>query len=116
MMPWMINDLCSHGTAFVQIGDEVVSSADSGNWTLTSAALLLMRSAFSDHKAGEMENQLLPCCGHFMFPDDSRNNIVVMGCPSGVDWSVTHKENFVELKTEKHTIANVEQGNINRPY
>ncbi|WP_077847576.1 hypothetical protein [Clostridium puniceum] len=46
------------------------------------------------------ENHILPCCDHFMYIDEKTNKIVVLGCPTGIDWTVIHKGNNVKLITE----------------
>lgn len=35
-----------------------------------------------------------------MYIDEKTNKIVVLGCPTGIDWTVIHKGNNVKLITE----------------
>ena len=58
-------DLCAHGKVYLRIGDEILSNEESGNWTLSAAALSLMRTIKTDYKTGDFGSQLLPCCGFF---------------------------------------------------
>lgn len=97
-------DKCSHGKVYVRIGSEVISDEKSGSWATTSSALYLMRTLEQDCKPGELSNQLLPCCGHYIIPkEEGRNQILVIGCPNGIDWSVKHLNGEVILTSEKGT-------------
>ncbi len=97
------NDLCSHGELFLKIGNEVLSDKASGSWCLSASALFLLRTLKINHVIDDLENFLVPCCGHFLLIDTSEepHYLVVMGCPNGIDWNIQHKNNFVELSTEK---------------
>jgi len=46
-------DLCSHGEVYLRIGEEVLSSGESGSWTLSSIALYLMRTLNKDYEIGK---------------------------------------------------------------
>ncbi|MCW4470068.1 hypothetical protein OGH69_13915 [Flavobacterium sp. MFBS3-15] len=92
-------DLCSHGTVFVQIGNEILSSENDSFWCTSAAALLLMRTVFNDYAIGDFESQLIPCCGHFMYSNESGDSVVIGGCNCGIDWNVLHKDNAVQLST-----------------
>lgn len=94
-------DLCSHGEVLLKIGEEQLSDRSSGSWTLSVSALFLMRTLVDDYKTGDFGNQLLPCCGHFMFIEEETNGLHILGCPNGIDWDVKHHKNIVELTTEK---------------
>ena len=93
-------DLCSHGQVYLRIGDEVLSDKNSGSWTLTAAGLFMMRTLTIDCTSGELENFLLPCCGHFMVFNEDGKNVEIPGCVSGVDWGVNHDGTTVLLTTE----------------
>ncbi|BCZ46795.1 hypothetical protein psyc5s11_28620 [Clostridium gelidum] len=100
-------DLCLHGNVFVRIGDEIIDNGiDNDDWTVSAGALMMLRSIETNHIAFKEENHMLPCCGHFMYIDEKTNKIVVLGCPTGIDWTVIHKGNNVKLITEtgKETI------------
>ncbi len=89
-------DLCLHGHAIAVIGDEVLEYE---NATVSATALYLLKSITEDHIIFE-DNQMLPCCGFFMCPDEELQNVVIIGCPNGVDWSVKHDGDEVILITE----------------
>lgn len=92
-------DLCLHGNVDVKIGDEVV--ADNYSCTVSSTGLYLLKSIEEDHIPGKSLNQLLPCCGHFIIPDDTKDTVEIYGCPNGIDWSVLHSNESVKLVTQK---------------
>ncbi len=109
---WLANtdektDLCVHGKVYVKIGNEVISDKD--NFTLSSTALYLLRSLQSDYNCKEngYGNQLLPCCGHFMFQaEEGVDFVVISGCPHGIDWQIIHiEDNKVKHISEKGTEA-----------
>lgn len=96
--------MCSHGLVYARIGTEVISNEKSGSWTTTSSALYLMRTLEQDCEPGQFSNQLLPCCGHELIPnEEGQNHVVIVGCPVGVDWSIKHLEGEVLLTSEKGT-------------
>lgn len=94
------SDLCLHGDVFVKIGDEVV--ADKYSCTVSSTGLYLLKSIEKDHIIGESDNQMLPCCGHFIIPDDEAEVVEISGCPNGIDWSVLHIGEDVKIITENN--------------
>ena len=46
---------------------------------------------------------MLPCCGHFMIPNETLDNVTILGCPNGIDWSVIHDGNSVIFELEDGT-------------
>jgi hypothetical protein len=92
-------DLCLHGKVNVKIGNEVI--ADHYPCTVSSTALYLLKSIKEDHIIGKGSNQMLPCCGHFIIPNDYDDTVEICGCPNGIDWSILHSDEFVKLVTEK---------------
>lgn len=95
------DDLCLHGDVFVKIGDEVV--ADNYPCTVSSTALYLLKSIENNHIIGECANQILPCCGFFIIPDENEDIVEISGCPNGIDWTVLHQGEYVKLITQKGT-------------
>lgn len=88
-------DLCLHGKVTAHIGDEVLE--DSG--TVSASALYLLRSLTQDHKTGE-ENQMIPCCGHFMVAKEDLTEVWISGCPYGTDWLVEQVSGGVKITTD----------------
>ena len=95
------DDLCLHGNVFVKIGDEVV--AKNYSCTVSSTALYLLKSIENNHIIGERANQMLPCCGFFIIPDEKEDIVEISGCPNGIDWTVLHQDECVKLITQKGT-------------
>lgn len=85
-------DLCAHGHVFLKIGDEVVADKDSLDVTVSSTALYLMRTIKDNYKKDDYSSQLLPCCGHFFMADEENYCVAIMGCPSGIDWTIIHTD------------------------
>lgn len=83
-------DLCAHGHVFVKIGDGIVADKDSLDVTVSSTALYLMRTIKDNYKKDDYASQLLPCCGHFFMADEESDYVSIMGCPSGIDWTIIH--------------------------
>lgn len=99
-------DLCLHGSVYVKIGNEIVSDEHFGDWTLSSTALFLMRSIERNYKAGDFGGQLLPCCGHTFIADETQKSVQILGCPTGIDWTIEHIENnLVKHTTQQGSIA-----------
>jgi hypothetical protein len=103
------NDLCAHGHVYLKIGDEVVSNDQTGDWTLSSTALSLLRTIEKDYKKNDTDNQLLPCCGHFIIPDDKEETVTIQGCDTGINWTITHNNGTVEHLTDKEEKATIEK-------
>lgn len=85
-------DLCAHGHVFVKIGSEIVSDKDSLDVTVSATALYLMRTIKENYNKDDYASQLLPCCGHFIIADDDKDVVKICGCPSGIDWTITHTD------------------------
>ncbi|WP_339623445.1 hypothetical protein [Eubacterium sp.] len=43
------------------------------------------------------DNQILPCCGHFFIPNKALDNVSILGCPNGIDWTIKHEKHYVVL-------------------
>ena len=96
------NDICSHGELFLKIGGEVLSDSASGSWSLSTAALFLLRTLDRDCQINDFTNYLIPCCGHtMMFLEKGDEFATTLGCIHGIDWTVKHKDGMVELTTER---------------
>lgn len=92
------SDLCLHGHAVALIGDCRLAY----DATVSATALYLLKSLTEDHIIYE-DNQMLPCCGFFYIPNQSLDNVVISGCPNGIDWTVKHENNCIVLILEDGT-------------
>lgn len=100
------DDLCLHGHAMAKIGNEWFEYEA----TVSATALYLLKSLTEDHIIYQ-DNQMLPCCGHFIIPNDDLSNVEIVGCPNGIDWSVIHDGKNVRLITDsgKETVVKLKE-------
>ena len=89
------DDLCLHGNLKVTIGS---SKFYYENATVSASALYFMKSIYENHMMNE-RLQFIPCCGFSMFKKDNCNEVDIIGCPNGIDWSVYHVEDCVKIVT-----------------
>jgi hypothetical protein len=85
-------DRCTHGDIFLTIGGETIAAGDGqGQYGISEAALGLLRTVKSDTARPLDEpfaDRLIPHgCG----------TILMMGCPIGIDWTVTHLNDRVRI-------------------
>jgi hypothetical protein len=76
-------DLCSHGAIRLRIGRELISAGEEAyEYGVSESALALLRTLEADHSAADpvAERLIFHGCGL----------ILMMGCPVGIDWSVSH--------------------------
>lgn len=90
------NDLCLHGDAVAYIGDRKLEYDEC---TVSATALYLLKTLTEDHVI-DQDNQMLPCCGHTLIANDDLNEVVISGCPNGIDWSVIHSCDSIRLILE----------------
>ena len=95
-------DLCLHGHAVVNIGEETLEY----DCTVSATALYLLKTLTENHMIHE-DNQMLPCCGHFYVPDKELQNVYISGCDNGIDWTVKHNGSDVMLILENGTEVSV---------
>ena len=88
-------DLCLHGKVTAYIGDEIIT--DRG--TVSATALYLLRSLTEDHNTGD-DNQMIPCCGHFLIASKDLSQVEIIGCPFGTDWKVEQIPGGVRITTD----------------
>ena len=81
------DDLCLHGHAAAVIGGRTLEYECA---TVSATALYLLKTLTEDHIIHQ-DNQMLPCCGFFMLANETLDNVTVIGCPNGVDWTVLHR-------------------------
>lgn len=89
------SDQCLHGHGIAVIGERRLEY----DCTVSATGLQLLKSLTEDHIIYE-DNQMLPCCGHFLIPDEAGENVCICGCPNGIDWTVRHIPGAVELILE----------------
>jgi len=109
------DDLCVHGSAHVRIGEEtLVTPADGDGWTLSAGSLYLLRTLFRDHSSEDrVGDHLIPCCGFNMWVNEE-GELFIVGCPSGIDWSVHHTTEGLSLEAPGGTVVVVDEGEWRR--
>jgi hypothetical protein len=76
-------DMCSHGAISLTIGGRLIArSDDDREYGISESALALLRTLESNHSPDRpvAERLIFHGCG----------GILMMGCPVGIDWSVSH--------------------------
>ena len=91
-------DLCLHGHAIAVFGNEKLEY----DATVSAAALCLLRTITEDHIINE-GLQLFPCCGHSLIPNEDLSEVYIIGCNSGIDWTVLHENDIVKIILENGT-------------
>jgi len=83
-------DLCAHSPVRLQIGSDTLVSPEDGDFTVSAAAIYLLRTLHRDHtNEDRVSDQLFPCCGHAMY-NTGDEDVLICGCPNGSDVSVIH--------------------------
>ena len=91
------NDLCLHGDITVTIGEENLSYE---GCTVSAVALRMLKTLSEDHLPTE-GGQMIPCCGHCIIPNETLDEVDIVGCDNGIDWTVLHDDGMIKLITEK---------------
>ena len=97
-------DMCLHGRMWVVIGGRMVEL--DGEVTVSASALYFLKTLTEDHILNE-DNQMLPCCGHYLVPLEDGKNVTIGGCPLGVDWTVLHEGKMVVVILEDGTRTSI---------
>lgn len=81
------DDHCAHGTVKFEVDGVSFVTPDDGEWTVSAAALYLLRSLEEDHTPASWitgGNLLFPCCGFAPIVDSNGHRVDFMGtCPNG---------------------------------
>jgi hypothetical protein len=102
-------DLCAHSGVDFRIGDSVLVKPSDGDWTVSAAALYLLRSLSQPHtKRQPITEYLFPCCGNGIFEIEGQDDVQIVGCNSGIDFEVVQIDDDVILTAgdgTQHRIA-----------
>jgi hypothetical protein len=99
-------DQCAHGTVEFRVNDTTFVKPEDGQWTVSGAALFLLRTLSHDHTATVRvtdSNFLFPCCANTAWPDDGEFSTLCVGCNTGIDIEITHQEGAVRLTSPAGT-------------
>jgi hypothetical protein len=91
-------DLCAHATVTVQIGDETLQDG----CCVSASAMRMLRTLTEDHLVEDRDHgqQMIPCCGHSMFPEDNLESVYISGCYYGIDYEVRHQDDIALITIE----------------
>ena len=93
-------DLCAHSPVTCEINGEILASPDDGDWTVSASAIFLLRALERDHtKKSMVGDHIFPCCGHGIY-DVGESEVVICGCPSGIDFEIRHRHEIFEITTD----------------
>lgn len=87
------DDLCLHGHVTVQIGKNKLQ----GDGTISATGLYLLKTLKENKIMNENSIQMVPCCGHFMIANDDLSEVEIIGCDTGLDWSVIHENGKIKI-------------------
>ena len=94
-------DQCAHGFVELTVNGVHVCSASDGEWTVSAAALFLLRTVTADHTMADPVtegNFLIPCCGFVVWVrEDARYPCYVFGCNGGVSPEIRHRDGMVQV-------------------
>lgn len=104
------DDQCCHGLFSLTVNGTKFVSTNDGEWTLTIAALHLLRTLNDNHlpESRVTHGFLIPCCGMDVYFTkeaeadlERKYPVVSIGCPTGIDVWVKHTGNQVQLRIDK---------------
>ncbi len=100
-----VYDYCVHGKVVFKIDECNLSNEDS-DWCVSASAYCFLRSIFENHFMGA-EEQMIPCCGHFLIPSQDKTSVTIIGCPNGIDFDIIHEDNNIIIRTQEGTTYTV---------
>lgn len=84
-------DCCLHGGVYLRIGETVLSDGNDNDWTVSTAAFNLLKTAHQNHEI-DNERPLIPHCGHTMWlVEGESDGLYLGGCDIGIDWAIRHE-------------------------
>jgi hypothetical protein len=98
------SDLCAHSPVSLVIDGVPVITPEAGDFTVSAAAIYLLRTLERDHTSDTpVGDQLFPCCGHAMY-DTGSDDVLIVGCPKGLNLFIKHEAGEICLTTVDGTI------------
>lgn len=91
-------DLCAHGKVQFEIDGVNLVRVEDGEWTVSAAALFLLRTLRKDHtKAAPLFENVIPHCGSGMYVGDDKEDVKIIECPIGINFQVIHVRDKVQI-------------------
>ena len=102
------SDLCAHGKVHFAIDEVEFVTPSDGEWTLSAAAIYMLRTLERDHTPdNRVGEHMFPCCGRAMYDVEDSADVLIIECCNGVDFSVVHSDGRVTI-----TSADGESGSV----
>jgi hypothetical protein len=86
------SDVCIHGTPVMEING--IPLTDGEDWCVSASAFRFLQTLSENHFCGG-EEQMFPCCGHYLIPSEDLQTVIIGGCPNGIDFDVIHEDGNV---------------------
>ena len=103
------NDQCAHGYVEFSVNGETLVDVDDGEWTVSAAALFLLRTATQNHSPNDSVaegNFLIPCCGFNIWPSEkSKFPFFIPGCNIGIDPKIEHIDREVHITLDDRSVS-----------
>ena len=91
-------DLCAHSPVDFCVNGKTVVSPRDGDWSVNASAVYLLRTLSSSHtRDSPVGDHLFPCCGFALHDLDGNDDVVIVGCLSGIDVEVTRNDDLVVI-------------------
>lgn len=99
-------DLCAHGKVTFEIDGTSLITPEDGEWTVSAAALYLLRTLDNNFAqepffVADESEQIFPCCGFEMYDVEGEDDVLILGCPNGINLQIAHDGKKVEIKAEE---------------
>jgi hypothetical protein len=97
-------DLCAHSPVEFRIGDGTLIAPSDGDWTVSAAAVYLLRTLSRQHtKPQPVAEHLFPCCGNGIFEVEGQDDVQIVGCNSGINFEVLRVDDEVIVTAQDGT-------------
>ena len=88
-------DSCVHGTPVLELDGVLIT--DGEDWCVSASAFRFLQTLSENHFCGG-EEQMFPCCGHFLIPSEDLQTVSIGGCPNGIDFDIIHENGNVRIR------------------
>ena len=93
------HDLCAHSPVNFRIDDIVLVRPEDGDWTVSAAALYLLRTLERSHTStAPVGSQLFPRSGHALFLMPGDLEVTIIGCDQGPDFEILHIGSNLQIR------------------
>lgn len=91
-------DLCAHGKVQFEIDGANLVRVEDGEWTVSAAALFLLRTLKKGHTLEEpLFENVIPHCGNGFYVEEGGGDVKIIECPIGINFQVIHVRDTVQI-------------------